>query len=132
MTPTTVITIFCGVLLVLCLLWFLEMRSKVNKMYELGERLRDKWASTQSLCQKLEAGIVYLLAEKGMHIESTGSWTTPWVVGSMGTARQRQEMEDAWKGMCQHREDLVKAIYEANMQTLIDWDKTKKKGGKKK
>ena len=105
----------------------------IAAMKDLSEKLRDKWAQTESRARKMEKAVDWFLARHGMKLDySNCAWD--WNV--VPVEKPKWYNDDAWKQMVAHREEIVYALYEANKRALHDWDsektkKEKKKGGKK-
>ena len=110
-------------LLILVVMVF-QQRDNIASMKDLAERCLCKWSQTEERAKKMEKAIEWFLSRHGMKMEYTNfSWD--WNVVPV------EDTDDIWKRMFAHREEIVYALYEANKKALKDWDKEKKKGGKK-
>lgn len=113
-------------ILILMVSW---QRIDMAAMKELSEKLRDKWAQTEARAKKLEKGLDWFLASHGMKLDYS-SCTWEWIVEPIHPVHK--ELDDAWKQMADHREEIVFALYEANKRALHDWDREKSQAEKKK
>lgn len=128
--PTLIYAYIIGSSIVLLLLLFLvfQMQGSVSDMRERLGYMRDKWAQTEARTKKIEKGLDWFLSRHGLKLEfSNISWD--WLITSI---HQGHELDDCWKQIQRHREEIVYALYEANKRALEDHDKEKNKKGKKK
>lgn len=128
---TTVIYAYIiGSSIVLLLLLFLvfQMQGSVSDMKERLGHMRDKWAQTEARTKKIEKAVDWFLERRGLKLDySNISWD--WFIVPI---HKDHELDDAWKQIYRHREEIVYALYEANKKALEDHDKEKKSKGKKK
>ena len=115
---TIVVIVFLTVALSAATIAFLTMRSKLDSMCQLCERLRDKWAQTESLCRKLETIALWFLDRKNMTLENTGSWVTPWIVVAKQDPNAAAKLADFWAEAYAHREEIAHELYEANLAAM--------------
>ena len=126
---TWIIVYLIGSSIVLLLLLFLvlQMQGSVSDMMERLGYMRDKWAQTEARTKKIEKAVDWFLERRGFKLDYTNiSWD--WVVVPM---HKDHELDDAWKQIYRHREEIVYALYEANKRALDDHEKDKNKKGKK-
>ena len=118
MPQTTIaVIVFLTVALCAATIAFFTMRSKVDKMCQLCESMRTKWAQTHAICEKLETVALWFLDRKNMTLENTGSWVTPWLV--VGKEKpDEKKLSEAWAEMYAHREEIIEALYNANLKAL--------------
>ena len=108
----------------------LSQSSKISSMKELLSNMRDKLSYIDSRVSKTECAVDWFLERKGMKIENSHiSWR--WTVMPI---QQGNELDDWWRQIQMHREEIVYALYESTKNALEDHDKEKekKKKGKKK
>ena len=122
---------FIGSAVALLVLILMAYRHRIDMagMKELSERLRDKWAQTEARTKKLEKGLDWFLASHGMKLDYSNC-TWEWNVEPIHPAHG--ELDNTWKQMADHREEIVFALYEANKRALHDWDREKSQAEKKK
>lgn len=128
--PTLIYAYIIGSSIVLLLLLFLvfQMQGSVSDMRERLGYMRDKWAQTEARTKKIEKGLDWFLSRHGLKLEfSNVSWD--WLITPISKGH---ELDDCWKQIYRHREEIVYALYEANKRALEDHDKDKNKKGKKK
>lgn len=109
-------------------LTFLVLRqsSIISSMKELLSNMRDKLSYIDSRVSKTECAVDWFLERKGMKIENSHiSWR--WTVMPI---QQGHELDDWWKQIQMHREEIVYALYESTKNALEDHEKekTKKRG----
>lgn len=127
-----IIAYLVGSTLALLLLVFLVLsqQSTISAMKELSSNLRDKWAQTEARTRKIEKAVDWFLERKGLKLDRSNiSWD--WTIMPI---QQGHELDDWWKQIQRHREEIVYALYEASKMALTDHDKDKnnnKKGNKK-
>ena len=132
MNETLMIAYFVGsaVALVILIITNLWTRGDLKQLKDLNERLRDRWARTESLCEQVKAiALWYLERKEGMTLEKTGSWVTPWIVVAKKDPNAAAKLADIWAEMYAHREELAEALYDANlkaMRTFSDEQQKKK------
>lgn len=114
------------VLLILLFLVF-EMHGSVSEMKETMSDIRNKWAYIDGRVEKIEKAVDWFLERKGLKL-TRRPVTYEWTI--MPTTSPEYELDDCWKQIQRHREEIVYALYEANKRALEDHDKEKK--GKKK
>ena len=125
-----IIAYLVGSSLALLLLVFLVLnqQSTISAMKELSSDLRDKWAQTEGRTRKIEKAVDWWLERSGLKLDRSNiSWD--WTIIPI---RQGHELDDWWKQIQRHREEIVYALYEANKRALEDNEKDKNKKGKKK
>ena len=128
--PTIIYAYIIGSSIVLLLLLFLvfQMQGSVSDMRERLGYMRDKWAQTEARTKKFEKGLDWFLSIHGLKLEfSNISWD--WLITPI---HKDHELDECWKQIQRHREEIVYALYEANKRALEDHDKEKTKKGKKK
>ena len=121
---------FIGSALALLALLFMvcSMRVHLSWLKDCYASIRDRWAQTEARAKRMEKAVEWFLARRGMKLDCPScSWE--WAVVPM--EKPRLETGEVWKQMAAHRDEIVYALYEANKKALKDWDKEKKKGGKK-
>lgn len=128
--PTLIYAYIIGSSIVLLLLLFLvfQMQGSVSDMKELLGHMRDKWAQTEARTKKIEKAVDWFLERRGFKLDYT-NLTWDWVVVPM---KKDNELDECWKQIYRHREEIVYALYEANKKALEDHEKDKNKKGKKK
>ena len=128
-------------------MWFLAVLvifiavifAKVKSMHKDMERMKQELdnVSGRSLhlvlidenVRKLESAVNWFLESKGLKLERTQLPTShEWNVVPM---QNPHELDDWWKHIQMHREEIVYALYEATKNALEDNEKEKKKGKKK-
>jgi hypothetical protein len=124
----TLLLIAIGLLVSLIILAIVGL-NKLGNMTETWERTRDKLASLSSGIDKLDTAVDWWLGREGLKLDYM-SWR--WIITSKDDNRSLYrtlaEMDK------DKREALARALYEANLQALRDFDKEqdkKKAGGKK-
>ena len=125
-----IIAYLVGSSLALLLLVFLVLnqQSTISSMKELSSALRDKWAQTEGRTHKIEKAVDWFLERKGLKLDRSNiSWD--WTIMPI---QQGHELDDWWKQIQRHREEIVYALYEASKMALTDHDNDKNKKGKKK
>ena len=108
----------------------LSQSSTISSMKECISNMRDKCACTEGMVSKIECAVDWYLGRRGLKIEhSNTSWR--WTVMPI---QQGHELDDWWRQIQMHREEIVYALYESTKNALEDHDKEKekKKKGKKK
>lgn len=125
----TLLLIALGLLVTLIILTIVAL-NKLGNMNETWERTRDKIASLSSGMDKVNTAVEWWLGREGLKLEYTNlSWR--WFVtgkDDKSTYRTLAELDR------DKREALARALYEANLQAMRDFDKEqskKKPGGKK-
>ncbi len=125
-----IIAYLVGSSLALLLLVFLVLnqQSTISAMKELSSALRDKWAQTEGRTHKIEKAVDWFLERKGLKLDRSNiSWD--WTIMPI---QQGHELDDWWKQIQRHREEIVYALYEASKNALEDHDKEKEKKKDKK
>ena len=125
-----IIAYLVGSSLALLLLVFLVLnqQSTISAMKELSSALRDKWAQTEGRTHKIEKAVDWFLERKGLKLDRSNiSWD--WTIMPI---QQGHELDDWWKQIQRHREEIVYALYESTKSALDDHEKEKNKKGKKK
>lgn len=124
-----IIAYLVGSSLALLLLVFLVLnqQSTISAMKELSSALRDKWAQTEGRTSKIEKAVDWFLERKGLKLDRSNiSWD--WTIRPI---QQGHELDDWWKQIQRHREEIVYALYESTKSALDDHDKEKNKKDKK-
>ena len=127
--PTLIYAYIIGSSIVLLLLLFLvfQMQGSVSEMKELLSSLRDKWAQTEGRIRKIEKAVDWFLERKGLKLDRSNiSWD--WTIMPI---QQGHELDEWWKQIQRHREEIVYALYESTKSALDDHDKEKNKKDKK-
>lgn len=125
-----IIAYIVGSTLALLLLVFLVLnqQSTISAMKELSSSLRDKWAQTEGRTRKIEKAVDWWLERSGLKLDRSNiSWD--WTIIPI---HQGHELDDWWKQIQRHRQEIVYALYEASKNALDDHEKDKNKKGKKK
>ena len=106
-----------------------QMNSKINNLSSFNDMLRDKLARLNSGLDKLDAGLDWFLSREGVKVDYChANWR--WLIVS------RDDSTSLYRAMKtidrEQREALAKALYEANLQAMRDFDKEqhKKEKGK--
>lgn len=128
--PTLIYAYIIGSSIGLLLLIFLvfQMQGSVSDMRERLGHMRDKWAQTEARTKKIEKAVDWFLERRGFKLEYSNI-TWDWVVVPI---HKDNELDECWKQIYRHREEIAYAIYEAHKRALEDHDKDKNKKGKKK
>lgn len=115
--------------LLLLVFLVLSQSSTISSMKECISNMRDRYSCTEGRLGKIECAVDWFLERKGLKIEHSNiSWR--WTVMPI---QQGHELDDWWKQIQRHREEIVYALYEASKNALQDHDKEKEnKKGKKK
>lgn len=124
-----IIAYLVGSSLALLLLVFLVLsqQSTISAMKELSSSLRDKWAQTEGRTRKIEKAVDWFLERKGLKLDRSNiSWD--WNIMPI---QQGHELDEWWKQIQRHREEIVYALYESTKSALDDHDKEKNKKDKK-
>lgn len=115
-----------SIVLLILLIILLKTHGSVLNMDDRFGYMRDKWAQTEARTKKIEKAVDWFLERKGFKMEFTNiSWD--WFITPI---HKDHELDECWKQIQRHREEIVYALYEANKRALEDHDKEKK--GKKK
>lgn len=117
--------------LLLLVFLVLSQSSTISSMKESLVSMRDKCAYIDGRVSKIEKAVDWFLGTKGLKLERRpSSWE--WTV--MPTTSPEYELNDWWRQIQMHREEIVYALYESTKNALEDHDKEKekKKKGKKK
>lgn len=125
-----IIAYLVGSTLALLLLVFLVLnqQSTISAMKELSSALRDKWAQTEGRTRKIEKAVDWWLERSGLKLDRSNiSWD--WTIMPI---QQGHELDDWWKQIQRHREEIVYALYESTKSALDDHEKEKNKKGKNK
>lgn len=101
---------------------------RLAEIKELWDRVRDKLASNETRLNKFDAAVEWFLQKEGMKLDSTYSGRR-WFVTPADDCHLRD-----WLARTddRKREALAKALYEANLQAMRDFDKEQRKETKKK
>jgi len=127
--PTLIYAYIIGSSIVLLLLLFLvfQMQGSVSEMKERFSYMRDKWAQTEGRTRKIEKAVDWFLERKGLKLDRSNiSWD--WNIMPI---QQGHELDEWWKQIQRHREEIVYALYESTKSALDDHDKEKNKKDKK-
>lgn len=117
-----------SIVLLILLFMLFKTHGSVSDMDERLSYMRDKWAQTEARTKKIEKAAVWFLERRGFKLEFSNI-TWDWFVVPM---HKGHELDDCWRQIQMHREEIVYALYEANKRALEDHEKEKKKKGKKK
>jgi biopolymer transport protein ExbB/TolQ len=118
-----------GLLVTLIILAIVGL-NKLGNMTETWERTRDKLASLSSGIDKLDTAVDWWLGREGLKLEYTNiNWR--WIVTSSSSDdksiyRTLEEMDR------DKREALARALYEANLQAMRDFNKEQEKEKRRK
>lgn len=124
--------IVSGLILVYLFIDNFWTRGNVEALKEVNQKLRDKWAQTESLCRKLETVALWFLDRKNMTLENTGSWVTPWLVVAKKDPNAAAKLADMWAEIYAHREELAEALYDANLKAMRTFAAEEKKALRRK
>lgn len=91
--------------------------------------MSNKWAYIDGRVSKIEKAVDWFLERKGLKLERRPS-SYDWAI--MPTISGGHELDNWWKQIQMHREEIVYALYKATKNALEDHDKDKNKTGKKK
>ena len=128
---TTIIYAYIiGSSIVLLLLLFLmfQMQGSVSDMKERLGYMRDKWAQTEARTKKIEKAADWFLERRGFKLDFSNI-TWDWFVVP---EHKGHEVDECWRKIQMHREEIVYALYEANKRALEDHENDKSKKRKKK
>lgn len=125
-TLISVYLIGSSIALIFLVYLVLSQSSTISSMKECMSNMRDKWAYIDGRVEKIEKAVDWFLERRGLKLErSSISWY--WVVVPI---HKDHELDDCWKQIYRHREEIVYALYEANKRALEDHEKDKNKGKK--
>lgn len=128
--PTLIYAYIIGssIMLIILLIILLKTHSSIFNMEDRFGHMRDKWSQTEARTKKIEKAVDWFLERRGLKLEfSNVTWD--WYVVAL---HKGHELDDCWKQIQMHREEIVYALYEANKRALEDHEKEKKSKGKKK
>lgn len=114
--------------LTLLLIILFKTHCSVSDMKERLGYMRDKWAQTEARTKKIEKAADWFLERRGFKLDFSNI-TWDWFVVPM---HKGHELDECWRQIQIHREEIVYALYEANKRALEDHEKEKKNKGKKK
>lgn len=119
-----------SILLLILLIVMLKTHGSVFVMDDRFGYMRDKWAQTEARTKKIEKAVDWFLERRGLKLDYSNI-TWDWTVMPI---QQGHELDDWWRQIQMHREEIVYALYESTKNALEDHDKEKekKKKGKKK
>ena len=127
---------FLAVLLIFIAVIFAKVKSMHNDMERMKKDIDNVLCRTLHLVlidenvRKLESAVNWFLEGKGLKLERTQLPTShEWNVVPI---QKPNELDDWWKQIQMHREEIVYALYKATKNALDDHDKDKNKKGKKK
>ena len=122
---------FLAAIVILIVVIFVKIKSIHSEMEGMNtcmSNMCNNWLQTEDRTKKIEKGVEWFLERKGLKLDRSNiSWE--WVVIPI---QQGHELDDAWKQIQMHREEIVYALYEANKRALEDHEKAKTKKAKKK
>ena len=127
---TNILLIIAIGLLVTLIILAIVALSKIGNMNETWERTRDKLATLSSGIDKINTAVEWWLGQQGLKLEYTNlSWR--WFVTGKDDKSSYRTLDEMDRDK---RAALARALYEANLQAMRDFDKeqTKKKAGGKK
>lgn len=117
-----------GLLAALVIMAIVAM-SKLNNTKELWEHVQDKLSRISSGLDKLDTAVDWFLGREGLKLEYMHA-TWRWYVTS------RDDTSSIYRTLKEldrdKREALAKALYEASLQAMRDFNKEQKKEAKKK
>lgn len=115
---------FSAVLMVIMLVMIFHMNSRLGYIKELWERVQDKLSHIYSGVDKLDTGLNWFLFREGVKVDySHSNWR--WMIVSRD---DNVSLYSAMKRMDnEQRETLAKALYEAHLQAMRDFNKEQKK-----
>lgn len=133
MASSIALIVLCALVLILLLL-VIFMRNDLGAMKDLCERMRDKWASTENLCRKLDVAVMWLIEEKGVTLEQASYWSNSWYITPLKNKYRSEfeksiELDKQYSEMLKHREAIVQALADGIKRGLDEHDEGK---GKKK
>jgi hypothetical protein len=117
-----------GLLTALVIMAMVAM-SKLNSIKELWERVQDKLSHIYSGVDKLDTGMNWFLSREGIKVDYCHSNWRWMIVSRDDTSNIYRTLKELDRDK---REALAKALYEANLQAMRDFDKEQKKEAKKK
>ena len=128
--PTLIYAYIIGssIVMIILLIVLLKTHGSVLTMDDRFGYMRDKWAQTEARTKKIEKAVDWFLERKGFKLDFTNI-TWDWVVTPIHNGH---ELDDCWKQIQMHREEIVYALYEANKKALEDHEKDMSKKRKKK
>lgn len=124
MTWLPIYAIITTALLCIALLLLFWNRSDLSAIKSFNDMVRDKLARLNSGLDKLDAGLDWFLSREGLKLDYMHA-TWRWYVTS------RDDGNSLYRTMREldrdKREALAKALYEASLQAMRDFDKEKSK-----
>lgn len=120
---------FSSVLMVIMLIMIFHMNSKLANIKELWERVQDKLSHIYSGVDKIDTGLNWFLSREGVKVDYCHSNWRWMIVSRDDTSSIYRTLKDLDRDK---REALAKALYEANLQAMRDFNKEQKKEAKKK
>ena len=97
--------------------------NKLGSMNETWERTRDKLATISSGMDKINTAVEWWLGREGLKLEYTNiNWR--WIVTSRDDKSIYRTLEEMDRDK---REALARALYEANLQAMRDFNKEQEK-----
>jgi len=122
--------IVSALLLILLAIIVFRQQSTISALKEYIEPRIHSLVGIADRTSKIEKAVEWFFETKGLKLERRPS-SCEWTV--MPTTSPEYELNDLWRQIQMHREEIVYALYEANKRALEDHDKEKeKKKGKKK
>ena len=128
--PTLIYAYIIGssIVMIILLIVLLKTHGSVLTMDDRFGYMRDKWAQTEARTKKIEKAVDWFLERKGFKLDFTNiTWN--WVVTPIHNGH---EIDECWRQIQMHREEIVYALYEANKKALEDHEKDMSKKRKKK
>jgi hypothetical protein len=124
----TLLLIVIGLLATLIIMVIMAL-NKLGSMNETWDRTRDKLATISSGMDKMNTAVEWWLAREGLKLEYTNiNWR--WIVTSSSDDksiyRTLEEMDR------DKRKALARALYEANLQAMRDFNKEQEKEKRRK
>lgn len=118
----TLLLIAIGLLVTLIILAIVGL-NKLGSMNETWERTRDKLATISSGMDKINTAVEWWLGREGLKLEYTNiNWR--WIVTSRDDKSIYRTLEEMDRDK---REALARALYEANLQAMRDFNKEQEK-----
>ena len=118
----TLLLITIGLLVTLIILAIVGL-NKLGSMNETWERTRDKLATISSGMDKINTAVEWWLGREGLKLEYTNiNWR--WIVTSRDDKSIYRTLEEMDRDK---REALARALYEANLQAMRDFNKEQEK-----
>ena len=117
-----------SIVLLILLIVLPKTHGPASRMDERFGYMRDKWSNTEARIKKIEKAVDWFLERRGFKLEFSNI-TWDWFVVP---EHKGHELDECWRQIQMHREEIVYALYEANKKALEDHEKDMSKKRKKK